>query len=1186
MSSWCYHHSSRDHDVFISYRVKSEQPLADELCSSLQLASGRRLGSQAQAAKVFLDKRCLSPGEVFVTNFLSALENTANIIYLLSRQSLDIMVDNLSRGISDNVLAEIVQGLELSAQRPQIKLYPVCVMSQNDDGYDRFLAFAYPVPEGDSFQPMRDALRELCTRQVMHINPAAIGSFVYSFLNLTGLCSVSPGVDDSGRPVSLAIASDALERDDLADEIYNNLACRSGVCIISGAGGMGKSTLCRQFAKRTFEQDRVYESVFWISCSSEWQAFADMAGLLGYTSSSSDDDESQEAHENGTQSKDVVLKAARKLGTETRYLLIIDNVDDIDVANECLGKITRYTGDVIVTTRYESLPQGAFLNALQNSTSSRSQNIVSLRSWPMNTAEGYILRRCESLSMLSPEEKVILRQILETLDGLPLVIEQFISYYQTFQPPLELIQHNFSKVLAHDEQSSVENAKSNVKKLVQLSLDSLLKGFGANGRAAVELFVASGYLFPQLISFPLLEAILKSLRPDLGDNAFEIVVLMNQTGLLRKIGSGYSVHGIYQYVARELIDDPEYKLSSIPAIVADTLLKLVGFPPFTPKQMEFGTHLLFYAHIHKDRPYTVTKNIYVDQTSAQLMLRQRYYRQAEQILESAIPRACTLLESRTHILVVKLLGIMASVASQLSNYEKSLSYQKECLEFYMSEGTDKQRRFVPQILNRMSWTCRLLGDYESAIKYNKEALSLIASLTNSQQHPQAATAMGSLGTIYKALGRFDEALQFMEESLKIKIRVYGTRDRLEVSHVLSGLGSLYHIQGNFVKANQVFSEALAIIQKHSSADASRSVFVQQCVAECHLSQGRYQEAMDTLVQAEKSVTQTYGSGSPGLATIWRDMGILLRAWGRCSEASAYFQKALTLQIESQATREQVEVARTMDQFGLLKIQQREYDAAKQLLEESIEIKRSCFGNRPHSLIAQCLDFLGKLECDRGQCEQAIEYHNEALKTNTQFFGSSQHPLISHTICDLGWAYIGLGRYDEAHQMFKDAYDYRLHVFGPQHYYVGKAQFGLATVALKRHRPAEARERCLKALEILEDVYEDRPNEDVAKCYKLLGEIQHACYQYRPSLEHYRQALQIYTQLSDPTLGPRHEAQELEEAMSAVSAEMGSPTGYIRSIGVGLGGSALGLRPEVTVLAVGAVCTVALALVMQHYRIRR
>ncbi len=110
---------------------------------------------------------------------------------------------------------------------------------------------------------------------------------------------------------------------------------------ISGLGGIGKTQIAVEYAYRYRDH---YQAILWITASTREAFTADFVMLAALL-------DLPEQHE---QDQDIVVRAVKRwLTTHTHWLLILDNIDNLEMLADYLP--VHSTGDVLLTTRLQAL---------------------------------------------------------------------------------------------------------------------------------------------------------------------------------------------------------------------------------------------------------------------------------------------------------------------------------------------------------------------------------------------------------------------------------------------------------------------------------------------------------------------------------------------------------------------------------------------------------------------------------------------------------------------------------------------------------------------------------------------------------------------------------------------------------------------------------------------------------------
>jgi hypothetical protein len=164
----CKRHKCLEHDIFISYRVKSEKHLAVRLQLELsvqELPNGKH-------PVVFLDEVCLQDGEDWRTGFLKGLQHSKLALLLVSEEGLErTMSANMAE---DNMLLEYEYALE-ARKANKMKVLPLLVKNKDHTKFSIFSTERFPAAKHNSGSSttsltIKETMAELFSLNGVHIS--------------------------------------------------------------------------------------------------------------------------------------------------------------------------------------------------------------------------------------------------------------------------------------------------------------------------------------------------------------------------------------------------------------------------------------------------------------------------------------------------------------------------------------------------------------------------------------------------------------------------------------------------------------------------------------------------------------------------------------------------------------------------------------------------------------------------------------------------------------------------------------------------------------------------------------------------------------------------------------------------------------------------------------------------------
>jgi non-specific serine/threonine protein kinase/serine/threonine-protein kinase len=207
-------------------------------------------------------------------------------------------------------------------------------------------------------------------------------------------------------------------------------------------------------------------------------------------------------------------------------------------------------------------------------------------------------------------------------------------------------------------------------------------------------------------------------------------------------------------------------------------------------------------------------------------------------------------------------------------------------------------------------------------------------------------------------------------------------------------------------------------------------------------------------------------------------------------------------------------ARLMETMGNVYRSLGLYKLASPILEKSLEIKRSVYGN-DHLEVADSLRALGILYDTQGRYQDAESLFKESIEVLENVYGPD-HQNLARNLNSLAVVYWNQGKYTEAGPLFKRSLAIKEKAFGPDDPEVGNTLTNLGVLYHLQGQFEEAEPYFKRALAISEKVQgEDHP--DLAAGLNNLGSLYEDMGKPEEAEPLYERALVIW----EKTLGPDH-----------------------------------------------------------------
>ncbi|KAJ3345409.1 hypothetical protein HDU83_004104 [Entophlyctis luteolus] len=665
------------------------------------------------------------------------------------------------------------------------------MQEEQPEVYTRFEPWKFKIPADPAFKDMRDALCSLCELQFVDMHPQKCLENIYPALNVLEPFKLTDETNEFFNDEKFMLSEEDLTQENQLRLLLHQVT-KKGVAVITALGGMGKSTLAKQFARFMMGekiQEKTcpikkpqYQKVFLVRCETEAQAFSDLETIFKATGDS------------------LLAKTVDFLEHNHRYLFIIDDLNDITIADKMFKECQKFGGDVVITTRLDPLPSAKIVSKLGVS----DQSYTRLMSWPLQTTREYLLKSCPRLSDVIEitEENNAFENIVKRIDGYPIVISQFISYYQREIPTMVEVENDFERLL---NSSTGDSEASCLRAMVEMSLQ---KSNTPQLKKAVEhVFFAVSFLEPSSIQQPLLKQLVENLQKenlcstDLSAN--QILKNMVGYGLLRQRNPFiFFTHSLMQEVAAVSINT---NVNGIKTIVAETIIQVLGVDPYSQFQFDIGIHIHHFSKNHIASPYQNSWEIEIDRLSGLLLIYKGLFQQAREILESCLNRSESFYGTKNHVDVALTLSKLGNCSLAQTKYSDAIHFYNEAIDVFES-NYGRQHDTVATILRSLGMVANAEDRYEEAEIFLEESLEIF-------KKAYVAATLNNLGNTFRQQKLYKKAMECYKESLLIKVEIFKTREHTSVATNLHNMGKLYFLQGEYTEALLNLNECKAIRQK-------------------------------------------------------------------------------------------------------------------------------------------------------------------------------------------------------------------------------------------------------------------------------------------------------------------------------------------------------------------------------------
>ena len=762
--------------------------------------------------------------------------------------------------------------------------------------------------------------------------------------------------------------------------------------VLSGMGGIGKTQTALEYAY-LYKDD--YLTVLWAKADSPEILNTDFASFAGLLNLPGEREQDQ---------KYAVDAVKRWLEVHTNWLLILDNVEDLDMINDYLPPAPQ--GHILLTSYRQVAGGMAFRLEIDKMTP--EEGILFL----LNRT-GFLVPGA-SIDKASETDRQIASIIVDEMDGLPLAIDQAGAYIEKtacgLSGFLELYKERRGELLRR-RGGIASGHPEPVTTTLALSFAKIEQA----NPAATELLRFFAFLHPDAIFDELIHKGASQLGPLLKAEASEILTLNDMIGELnnyslvrRSTASILSIHRLVQAVIRDnLSKEAQSDWAERTVRAVNQAFPKVEF--ITWQQCRrYLPHAQVSAGLIKQERMVFPEAARLLDEAGYYLFEQGQYQEAEPLLMQAVAiREQTL--GPEHLDVATSLNHLAELYREQAKYE-----QAEPLYLRALAIQESHLELAPQdlatILNNLGLLYNSQAKYAQSRQFCQRALDIRTKMLG-PEHPDTATSLNNLALLYTDEGQYAQARPLLEQTLSIKEQMLGPEHPVTATS-LNNLALLYQDEGQYAQAQPLFERSLAIREK------------------------------------------VLGPEHPVTATSLNNLAIFYQNEGQYAKARPLFERALAIR-EKVLGPEHPDTASSLNNLAIFYQNEGQYAKARPLFERALAIYEKVLGPE-HPDTASSLNNLAGLYQGEGQFTRARPLFERALAIYEKVFGP-EHPNTASSLGSLAIFYSTQRHYREAEPLFQQALAICEKALGLQHPTTIKVLESYIAMLLQANRNTRAKE---------------------------------------------------------------------------------------------------------------------------------
>jgi tetratricopeptide (TPR) repeat protein/DNA-binding XRE family transcriptional regulator len=841
-------------------------------------------------------------------------------------------------------------------------------------------------------------------------------------------------------------------REDILLHLYtilntNYTAALTQTQAISGLGGIGKTQIAVEYAYRYREH---YSAVLWVSAFSRDALIADFVMLAALL----------DLPEQYEQDQEIVISAVRRwLASNPNWLLILDNVDDLQIIVEFLP--TQSTGKVLLTTRLQAL--GSVAQGIEVEKMGMDEGVL------------FLLRRTRmlasdtSLTRIKKEIQAQVTDIVTELGALPLALDQAGAYIEETRcglPVYLMLYRTRRKELLHRRGRQPIDHPEPVAGTWSLSFQRVEQ----SNPAAADLLRFLSFCSPESIPEEILTGGGAELGQTLGPAATDplqfndVIELLLRYSLIRRNSEEalLSIHRLVQAVLKDWMGSDLSRDWAERAIRAtNRAFPDVKLTTWDQCQRCLPHALLSMAHLEEyDLAFPEAADL-LNKAAAYLTAHAQYA-QAEPLLKKALAiREQT--EQATHPDMAHTLNDLGALYLTQGRFPEAEPLLQEALKI-RQDKLGPEHPDTATSLHNLAMLFFAEGNYSSAEEYYQAALKIRQSVLPSD-HPDIALNLNSLAELFTTQARFDAAESLYKQALAIQERALG-RFHPDVAKTLNNMAFLYKKKGEYSKAERLYADALDIQKLILVPDHPDVAQTLNNIARLHRAQGEYAKAEPEYQEALAIREKLFGPDHRYVGESRYSLAKVYRSLGKYDVAEVYGREALKIQ-EKQLGENHPDIASTLDVLAVIYQKQGKYNQAKELYLRAWNIRESASGlDHPH--LAIIFNNLAEIYLAQGDYAEAKNLIGRSIKIREQKLGR-EHPYMAYSLSTFADCCFMLGDYQQAEALYREALENRQRNLGYDHPLTAASYRSLAKFYADLGRYEEAEPLYLQALAICEDI---------------------------------------------------------------------------------------------------------------------
>ncbi len=718
-------------------------------------------------------------------------------------------------------------------------------------------------------------------------------------------------------------------REELLQTLHAQLGSHQVVALtqsyaLHGLGGIGKTQIALEYA---YQHALDYHAVFWIGAETEEQLISSLLHIAEVL---------QLPERNNKEQQQVIAAVQRWLSTHNQWLVIFDNVEDLERVPRFLPAAR--SGAILVTTRSQTL--GTLAQGVDLLPMEQEEGILFLLRRAKVLAPDATREDVQRLAMHMPAQHAAAAELVNVMGGLPLALDQAGAYLEATRcgvsAYLDLF-HSRRTVLLQQRGEGVRDHPASVSTTFALAIAATTERHPTVG----DLLRACALLQPDAIPEELFRQGAERLGPELEAVCRDEL----EWNRLLAVACSYSL----------LHRQPEEQTLSLHRLVQAVLLDtMTGAEQEQWSRRVIGALDAAFPEMQPEEPMPIV------------------WQQCERLLPHTLRCLQRVMTASKFLTVASLAYKSAQYLYQRGLYEQiEPLYQRALSIWEQTLGPGHPQ--VASSLFGLAMHYVEQSRHEQAEPLFQRALS-IWEQTLGPGHPQVAYSQHALATLYREQGKYEQAEPLFQQALYIQEQALGP-EHPRIAYSLNGLAILYYEQSKYKQAESFYQRALSIWEQALGPEHPNVARAFHNLAIVYRELGKYDHA-ELLFQQSLSIwEQALGPEHPRIAYPLSGLADLKVEQGKYAQAEPLYQRALSIQ-EQYLGQHHPETAQTLHTLALFRQKQGNLSEAFSFAKRALSIRSQALGEF-HSQTVATRTLLAQLEQELACADdQAVFTHGD------------------------------------------------------------------------------------------------------------------------------------------------------------------------------------------------------------------